>query len=84
MDYFTEQILTEDGYQRFLFNRVLTINGTIYHVFVKDENRLSQFFQMEEKSGVWTFKHISEIPVWVLPFESKLVAAIHEHQFSDK
>jgi hypothetical protein len=48
----------------------------------RTKNRLSQFFQMEEKSGLWTFKLIADILEWILPFEQALVDSIQDHQYS--
>jgi hypothetical protein len=73
---FTKHIKTEQGLVTFSFNRVYTVEGTKYFVSTRNKTFISRFFQMENKSGVWAFRDVSEVPEWVMPLESKLADII--------
>lgn len=80
MPHFTKHIATSIGRLEFFFNRIYTVNGTRYHVSVKDDQRLTHTFYMEIKNSNWEIVKVpSQPPHWVLEVEQELATAIDNH-----
>lgn len=78
MPQFTKHIQTERGMIPFYFNRIYTVNGTKYHVTVRD-GKSTHYFMMGDGNGQWHFSDITFLPDWVMVLERKLEEAIIEH-----
>ena len=81
MQSFKERILIEHGFTaEFFFNRIYTVSGSRFHIFLKDHNKQSFFFNMDlDISGSWKIINAPKIPNWILDLEKQLETSIIEH-----
>jgi len=78
MPHFTKRIETTEGSSVFYFNRIYTVNGTRYHVSVRNNSGI-HYFMMEDRNGSWVISNTSTLPNWIMEREKELEKAIIEH-----
>ena len=67
------------GGHRFAFNRIYTIDGTKYHVSVKDGST-SHYFMMDDRHDSWVFSERNQdLPKWIVECEKQIEQAILNH-----
>ena len=77
MQDFTKRIAIQEGFKpEFLFNQIYTVHGVRYYVSVKDKDRRTLAFNMEEKNGRWKIVDAPKVPDWIINIEDKLEEAI--------
>ena len=79
MPHFTKHIDTSIGRLEFFFNRIYTVNGTRYHVSVKDGKRVTYTFYLETKNDTWQVVKVPTPPDWILAVESDLARVVEKH-----
>ncbi|HEY0579685.1 MAG TPA: hypothetical protein VGC75_03160 [Candidatus Nitrosocosmicus sp.] len=63
---------TAKGPAHLYFNRVYTPSGVRYRISYMNNNRTSQMFEMEEKSGKWRISDLENVPAWIIRMETEL------------
>jgi hypothetical protein len=74
---FVKRIDSSEGTLAFMFTKIYTVNGIIFHVSVFRHSILT-VFHMEERDGSWTVVAKPKAPEWVSEFLDLLSSAIKE------
>jgi hypothetical protein len=82
MESFSVNITIQAGFRpKFFFNTIYKVNGSCYHVSVKDTERNLWFFNMEARNGEWKIINAPKVPDWIINVEMRLVRAIYRNMF---
>jgi hypothetical protein len=74
---FVKRIDSSEGTRAFMFTKIYTVNGIIFHVSVF-RNSVLTVFHMEERNGSWTPVTKPKAPEWVTEFLDLLSRTINE------
>ena len=78
--HFSIRVITDDGTVTFSFNRIYTIDGTIYIVFFTDiDHKVKQFQMAQSRHRQWAILNKVVYFDWLVSLEKELVNAIIEH-----
>jgi hypothetical protein len=78
MPQFAKYIQTQKGILSFYFNCIYTVNGTKYHVSVRDK-KSTHYFMMGDGDEQWHFSDKKLLPAWIVVLERNLEEAINEY-----
>ena len=76
--YFTRLIDTLNGYIKFYFNRIHSVEGIRYHISCMDRRRKVYTFHMVEMLGQWIITPNSKSPIWIKSLEQEFEKAIRD------
>lgn len=61
----------------FMFSRLFSISGNKYHVSVNDQNGVTHFFTMEQKTdSFWKIVDAPKVAEWIMEIESVLAQTV--------
>ena len=75
MSVFTKSLDTTNGNVSFTFNRVYTVDGSIYLIWCKGPS-IRYIIHMEKIDGEWKIAQLPKAPGWLYQYEGVLAKVI--------
>ncbi len=83
MPHFSRRLETEQGHLSFYFNRIVTAEGTRYHVSVIGRDHKAYTFFMQERGSNWVMTDTDVCPPWIVAMEKTFEKEIIQNLMYD-